>query len=86
MIDLLEKLETELKIRGFSAKTVRNYTSCNKKFLEFNGKGVESIGEDDIKAYMVHLMDKGQKPASVGLAMSSLRFLYDEMLGQRLVC
>ena len=84
MIDLLEKLETELKIRGFSAKTVRNYTSCNKKFLEFNGKGVESIGEDDIKAYMAHLMDKGQKPASVSLAMSSLRFLYDEMLGKGL--
>lgn len=80
VIELLEKLETELKIRGFSSKTVKTYISHNKKFLEFNGKDVENIGEDDIKAYMAHLMDLGQKPASVSLAMSALKFMYDEIL------
>ncbi len=82
MIYLLEKLETELKIRNFSAKTQSAYISNNRMFLDFIGKDVNSVNEDDIKAYMAHLMDKGLKPSSVSLAMSSLRFLYDEMMGK----
>ena len=77
---MLKKLETELKIRGFSPKTINAYVSHNKRFLEFCKKDVEQVDENDVKAYMAHLMDKGQKPASVSLAMSAIRFLYDEML------
>ena len=84
VIFLLKKLETELKIRGFSSKTIKAYTKKNQRFLEFIGKDANFVGEDDIKAYMAHLMDKGQKPASVSLAMSALRFLYDEMMGKGL--
>ena len=84
VIFLLKKLETELKIRGFSSKTIKAYTKKNQRFLEFIGKDATFVGEDDIKAYMAHLMDKGQKPASVSLAMSALRFLYDEMMGKGL--
>jgi len=84
VILLLKKLETELKIRGFSSKTIKAYTKKNQRFLEFIGKDANFVGEDDIKAYMAHLMDKGQKPASVSLAMSALRFLYDEMMGKGL--
>jgi len=79
---VLEKLKTELKIRGFSSKTITAYVKKNEDFLEFIEKTPESIEEDDIKAYMVHLMDKGHKPASVSRAMASLRFLYDEMLAK----
>ena len=84
VIFLLKKLETELKIRGFSSKTIKAYTKKNQRFLEFIGKDANFVGEDDIKTYMAHLMDKGQKPASVSLAMSALRFLYDEMMGKGL--
>lgn len=77
---VLEKLKTELKIRGFSSKTITAYVKKNEDFLKFIGKAPESVEQDDIKSYMAHLMDKGHKPASVSLAMSSLRFLYDEIL------
>ena len=80
MIVLLEKLATELKIRGFSVKTVNAYISNNKSFLEFIGKDAKDVNEDYVKAYMAHLMDKGLKPASVSLAMSAIRFLHDEMM------
>jgi integrase/recombinase XerD len=35
VIHFLEKLETELKLRGFSRKTVDSYLFHNKKFMEF---------------------------------------------------
>lgn len=84
VIFLLNKLATELKIRGFSPKTSKAYVFHNKKFMDFSGKGAEEINEDDIKRYMAHLMDNSLKPASVSLAMSAIRFLQDEMLGKGL--
>ena len=82
MIVLLKRLETELKIRGFSPKTLKAYVSHNKKFLEFCGKDAEEADEGDIKNYIAHLLDKGHKVASVSLAMSAIRFLHEEMLGK----
>lgn len=79
---LIKRLETELKIRGFSPKTLKAYIFHNKNFLEFCNKSVEDVNEQDIKNYTAYLLDKGLKPASVSLAMSSLRFLYEEMLGK----
>ncbi len=35
MIQFFKELETELKIRGFSDKTIRTYIFQNKKFLEY---------------------------------------------------
>ena len=81
---MLEKLKTELKIRGFSAKTQGAYISNNRMFLDFIGKDANEANVDDIKGYMAHLMDRGLKPASVSLAMSAIRFLQDEMLGKGL--
>jgi len=81
---VLSKLKTELKIRGFSSKTIKAYVKKNESFLKFIDKDVNVINEDDIKAYMAHLMDKGHKPSSISLAMSSLRFLYDEMMAKGL--
>src|SRR3989338_6685417 len=82
---MIGKLETELKIRGFSPKTVSAYTFHNQKFLEFSKKMPEQVETEDIKRYMAHLIsDKGHKPASVNLSLSALRFLYDEMMGKSL--
>lgn len=77
---MLSKLQTELKIRGFSQKTVDAYLFHNQKFLDFAGKKPEDVDEDDVKNYVVHMMEKEYKPASVNLALCSLRFFYREIL------
>ena len=46
--NMLDKLETELKIRGFSQKTLSAYIFHNQKFLDFIKKKPEDITEDDI--------------------------------------
>jgi len=78
---MLEKLETELKIRGFSKRTIKAYTSYNKIFLKFIKKDPNHINQEDIKKYLAYLISEKQlKPASVGLILSSLRFFYEEVL------
>mgnify|MGYP001319849740 CR=1 FL=1 len=77
----LKKLVTELKLRGFSEKTIEAYTFHNKQFLTFINKTPESVSEDDVKAYLGHLIaDKKLKPASVNLALCSLRFYFKKII------
>lgn len=80
-MNYLKDLETELKIRGFSPKTVSAYLFHNKKFLDFSKKHPESVAAEDIRKYIAEMIsEKNLKPSSVNAAMSALKFLYDEML------
>lgn len=78
---MIKRLETELKLRGFSNKTVEAYLSYNKKFLEFIGKDPRQAEQDDVKGFMAYLMsEKKYKPASISLMLSSLKFMYKDIL------
>lgn len=78
---MLDKLETELKIRGFSKRTVENYLFHTKNFLDFVNKNPQDVKEEDAKRYIAYLMSERKlKPSSVNLALSSLKFFYNEIL------
>lgn len=83
---MLEHLETELKLRGFSDRTVKAYMIHNAKFLEFSKKELQSISEDDIKHYLGYLIsDKKASPRTVALVKAALRFNYDEVMKRGIV-
>lgn len=80
MIKLLKKLETELKLRGFTSLTIKSYLRHNQNFLKFIKKTPDKITEEDIKSYLAHLFETNKKPATVSLIISSLKFFYKEIL------
>jgi len=84
MVDL-QKLENELKLRGFSDRTVKMYLFYNQKFLEFIKKEPEQVTEDDIKSYITSRMDGGVSAKSIVLIKSALKFFYDEVLKMNIV-
>lgn len=75
----LEKLKNELKLRGFSEKSIKAYMFFNEKFLSFINKSPDSVTEDDIKSYLASLIGKYQN-SSINLAFSALSFFYETML------
>ena len=78
---MLDKLETELKLRGFSSQTIKAYLIHNKKFLNFISKEPAEIEEDDIKQYLAYLITEKQlNPRSIALVLSALNFFYKEVL------
>lgn len=80
MKEALEKIKTELRLRGFSDNTLSSYTLHNRKFLEFIKKTPDEVMEDDIKSYLSSLIERGLSPASIALVRSSLKFFYEEIL------
>lgn len=78
-MDELEKLQTELKLRGFSPLTVRNYSFFVAKFLKHANKPVADINEDDVKSYLASLFETKSKN-TIMLAAASLKFFFAEIL------
>ena len=83
---MIEKLETELKLRGFSKQTLKAYLYYNRLFLRYIQKTPESILEDDIKKYIGHLLtDENYSASSVSVVKAALKFFYDEVLKKGVV-
>jgi integrase/recombinase XerD len=75
----VEKLRTELKIRGFSPLTARNYSFFVDKFLKRIGKNACDVNSDDVKLYLSEMFDTKSKN-TIMLAAAALRFFYEEIL------
>src|SRR3989344_1277872 len=75
----IEKLSSELKLRGFSPLTVRNYTFFVNKFLTRSQKPVEHLNEDDVKLYLSEMFDTKSKN-TIMLAAASINFFFKEVL------
>ncbi len=75
----LEQLRTELKLRGFSPLTVRNYAFFVQKCLTFASKEPDTLTEDDVKSYLASLIESKSKSTTM-LAAAALKFLFNEVL------
>jgi len=80
--EALEKLKTELKLKGFSQLTLKNYAFFVEKFLAFSNKKVEDLNEDDAKSYLVSLFDTKSK-STISLAACSIKFFFS-ILGKQM--
>jgi len=85
-LEILKKLETELKLRGFSQNTIKTYLISNTLFLDWIKKQPEQVIEQDVKDYLAHLMsDEKIAASSIALKKAALKFLFDEILKMGIV-
>jgi integrase/recombinase XerD len=80
--EAMQKLATELKLKGFSQLTLKNYSFFIDKFLKFSSKKPDELNEEDAKAYLVSLFDTKSK-STISLAASSINFFF-KILGKNM--
>jgi len=81
--DPMYHLERELKIRGFSRKTIKAYLYYSRKFLDFARKSPKEITNEDIKRYLEYLANKRVSNATLNLAINALKFYYTQVLKRK---
>ena len=82
----LQQLETELKLRNFSPKTIKAYLFYNNKLLEHCKKEPDHVTEEDVKAYIAYMMsEKKASPSSTSLIKAALKFYHDGVLKKSIV-
>ncbi len=73
----------EMKVRGFSRRTIAGYCYINSKFLQFIKKSPRDVTKNDIESYLVHLYDGNKSSATRHLACAALKFYYEDVLKRR---
>ncbi|MDP3990543.1 MAG: tyrosine-type recombinase/integrase [archaeon] len=79
------KLKQELKIRGYSKRTIETYPYYNQTFLQFCKKSPLQITTQDVKNYLEFLIDKGRSRATIRLVYNSLLFYYSQVLRKNIM-
>src|SRR3989344_1680061 len=79
MVEPIDRLKSELRMRGFSPLTAKNYSFFVEKFLASANKPVDNLNSDDAKAYLSKMFDTKSKN-TIMLAAASLKFFYVEVL------
>ncbi len=74
-----EQLKTELRLRGFSNLTIRNYSFFVSKFLDFSKKDVSELTQEDARNYLASLFEDKSKN-TIMLASAALKFFYKNIL------
>lgn len=81
-----EDLRKELLSRKYSYKTVKVYIYYNRDLLIFADKSSSDINDDDIKNYLLYLVEEKQSATStLNQAINALKFYYGIVLKKRFV-
>ncbi len=78
-MESVEQLKAELRLRGLSPMTVRNYSFFVEKFLLHSKKDSQVLTQDDAKSYLSSLFEAKSRN-TIMLAAAALKFFYTEIL------
>ena len=81
MYQLIEKMTDDMKLRGYSPKTISAYISHAKRFQEHFEKHPARLGEKQIRQYLLLVISHGISSSYANGCYSALRFLYETTLG-----
>jgi len=73
---LRQRMIEDMTLRGFQDKTQRGYIRIVSAFAEFLGRSPETATPEDVRAYQIHLSQKGVPTAATNARIAALRFLF----------
>jgi len=84
-MDELYLLKKEALRRGLSHRTVVTYCQCVKQFMRKCRKELLKVSKKDITDYIDSLVEKEACGNTLNVHINSLRFLFQEVLGRRIM-
>lgn len=81
--DPMAKLQQEMRLRGFSQKTIKSYLLYIESCIRFSKKSPREIKGEDIRQYLDHLAQSGKSSSTINGAYSALQFYFSKILRRR---
>jgi integrase/recombinase XerD len=83
MGQLRDRMEQDLKLRGLSPATIRNYLLYCRKFAGFFMRSPEELGKAEVRAFLLHQVEVEHLAySSFRQVYAALKFLYTVTLGR----
>lgn len=79
---LLDRVEQELKLRNYAARTIQTYLSCLRRYAAWLAPvAPRDAGPDDPRSWLMELVESGTSRTLIDQHVSVLKFLYLELYG-----
>jgi integrase/recombinase XerD len=81
---ILEEYYKTLRIRNYSPKTIKTYTSLFRLFMKYyQGHVIDNISGEEIREYLLYLIEKRKVSRShENQSINSIKFYYEKILGR----
>ena len=81
MTKMRRRMEEELRLGGYSEKTIQAYVGAVRSFAAFHHRPPEQMGAEEVRTYLLYLLEtKKLAGASINQASCGIRFFYIHVL------
>ncbi|HAO52677.1 TPA: integrase [Candidatus Magasanikbacteria bacterium] len=81
--DPIQKFKQEMKLRGFSNKTIKSYLYYTQECLRFASVGASEVTAKIVRDYLEYLADSGKSASTLNVAYSSLDLYFGKILHRK---
>ncbi|MDH4068896.1 MAG: phage integrase N-terminal SAM-like domain-containing protein [Ignavibacteria bacterium] len=79
-------MRREMRLRGYSPRTIKSYVSCLRLFIRhIRPLHPRDVSDREIRAFILRLIDEQYAVATVHQVINALRFLYVELYERPMV-
>ncbi|WP_052326471.1 site-specific integrase [Halobacteroides halobius] len=79
----IEEVERQLKLKGYSPKTIAVYLSHVKSFIRFFDNNLDRITNKKVNKYLLYLLEeRGLSHSFVNQAINAIKFVINEILNK----
>ena len=82
MTPLRQRFIDDLRLKNFSNGTIKVYVHAVEKFVLFLGRSPDESTAEDVRAFMIHQLDRGLSRSYCVILRNALRHLYVDTLGR----
>ena len=82
MTPLRQRYIDDLRLKNFSPKTIKVYVHAVAKFARHFGRSPDLLSPEDVREYLVHLLERGLARSTCVVVRNALRHLYTDTLGR----
>lgn len=76
----MEQLRSELRVRGYSSRTVVSYVRCVEEFLKYVGGDIGKVRREEVMKFLLMKRDNGYASQTINLSLNAIQFLYRHIL------
>lgn len=78
---LRERMIAEMKLRNFASRTQKSYVAVMVGLAKHYRQFPDQLTQEQIRTYLLQLQERGLSSSSQNVAISGLRFFYQQVLG-----
>lgn len=82
--DPMVKLRQEMKLRGFSQRTVKSYVYYITNIVKQANKRLHQITAADVRSYLERLADQGKSASTLNIGYNALKFYFESIMHRKL--